>query len=54
MKNLLLASMLLLSGCMIEEETFVVIHQHPAACDIMDVRPDLSISGELYVDEIIR
>ncbi len=54
MKNLLLASILLLSGCMIEEETFVVVHQHPQACDVMDMRTDLAVSGELYVDEIIR
>lgn len=54
MKTFLLASILLLSGCMMEEENVIIVHQHPPVCDIMDVKPDMSVNGRLYVDEIIR
>ena len=47
MKIFLLASLLLLSGCMAESETIII-------CDSMDAKPDVSVGGSVYVDDIIR
>ncbi len=53
MKIWLLTSILLLSGCSMSEEIYI-IHEHPPICDVMDVKPDVVAGGQIYVDEIIR
>ncbi len=52
MKKYLLASLLLLSGCM--EETIIISNAHERAIDAMEVEPTVVVHGSLYVDDIIR
>lgn len=54
MKNLILVNLLLLSGCMLEEETIIVSHDHQHVTDTMDEEPIVNVHGHLYVDDIIR
>ncbi len=53
MKIWLLTSILLLSGCSMSEEIYI-FQEHPAVCDIMDVKPNVVVKEHFYVDEIIR
>ena len=53
MKIFLIASLLLLSGCMMKEQTIILSHEHHHG-DIMDEAPAFNVHGQLYVDDIIR
>jgi hypothetical protein len=53
MKKLLILSILLLTGCMEETFTTVIIPKHHEVNDTMHSHP-ATIRGELYIDDIIR
>lgn len=54
MKIFLLASLILLSGCIMKEQTIILSHEHGHVGDIMDEPPAINMHGHLYMDDIIR
>ena len=54
MRALLISAILLLTGCMSEEETnyILLIHPHHYVHDSMSVRPDIRAQYSAYIDEL--
>ncbi len=51
-KIFLLSIILLLSSC--AEETIIIDHCDNRVIDAFQIEPDISVKGNLYVDDIIK